>query len=118
MSGRISTDMGEILVDEEVIAKYAGSAAVGCAGVVGMASTNMKDGFAKLLKRDNVAHGVKVLVRDRRLQINLHIIVVYENVIMTIARNLIKDVKYKVEEFTGMEVEKITVSVEGVRRME
>ena len=33
----------------------------------------------------------------------------------TIADNLMNNVKYKVEEFTGMKVEKINIFVEGVR---
>ena len=47
MKGELDNEMGKILVDEDVLAKYAGSAAVECAGVVGMASVNMKDGIVK-----------------------------------------------------------------------
>ena len=43
--------MGEILIDTDVIAKYAGSVAVECFGIVGMAAVSMKDGLVKLLKR-------------------------------------------------------------------
>ncbi len=42
MKGQLETDMGKIVVDEDVLAKYAGSAAVECFGVVGMASVNVK----------------------------------------------------------------------------
>ncbi|MBP3702447.1 MAG: Asp23/Gls24 family envelope stress response protein, partial [Lachnospiraceae bacterium] len=35
--------------------------------------------------------------------------------IMAVSENLIQNVKYKVEEFTGMEVGKIYVCVEGVK---
>lgn len=38
MKGRMNTNMGKIVVDTEVIAKYAGSSAVECFGIVGMAS--------------------------------------------------------------------------------
>lgn len=51
MKGQMDTEMGKIFVDEDVLAKYAGSAAVECFGVVGMASVNVRDGFVKLLKR-------------------------------------------------------------------
>ena len=34
MKGQMDTDMGKIIVDEDVLAKYAGSAAVECYGVV------------------------------------------------------------------------------------
>jgi hypothetical protein len=50
MKGQMDTEMGKIFVDEDVLAKYAGSAAVECFGVVGMASVNVRDGFVKLLK--------------------------------------------------------------------
>ena len=42
-------------------------------------------------------------------------IVSYGVSISTVADNLISSVKYKVEEFTGMDVEKINIYVEGVR---
>lgn len=106
---------GQNLVDEDVLAKYAGSAAVECFGVVGMASVNVRDGFVKLLKKDNLRHGVNVSVADGKLMIELHIIVAYEVSILAVAQNLVDNVKYKVEEYTGMEVGKITVCVEGVR---
>ena len=101
MKGQMDTEMGKIFVDEDVLAKYAGSAAVECFGVVGMASVNVRDGFVKLLKKDNLRHGVNVSVADGKLMIEL--------------QNLVDNVKYKVEEYTGMEVGKITVCVEGVR---
>ncbi|MCR5691632.1 MAG: Asp23/Gls24 family envelope stress response protein [Eubacterium sp.] len=115
MKGRMDTSMGQISVDEDVLAKYAGSAAVECFGVVGMASVSMKDGFAKILKKDNLRHGVEVSLVDGKLMIELHIIVAYEVSILAVAENLVENVKYKVEEFTGMEVGKILVCVEGVR---
>ena len=43
MKGSMSTDLGFITVDLDVIAKYAGSVAVECFGIVGMAMVNVKD---------------------------------------------------------------------------
>ena len=115
MKDIVTTEFGDIKIENEVIAKYAGSAAVECFGVVGMASVNMKDGIVKLLKRDNIKHGVNVIIKDESLVIDLHIIVAYGVSISAVADNLISNVKYKVEEFTNMEVNKINVIVEGVR---
>ena len=115
MRGQLNNEMGKIVVDEDVLAKYAGSAAVECFGVVGMASVNVKDGIVKLLKRENLRRGVNVSVEEEKLKIELHIIVAYEVSILAVAENLVDNVKYKVEEFTGMEVGKIIVCVEGVR---
>ena len=50
MKGSMSTELGIITISPEVIAKYAGSVAVECFGIVGMAAVNMKDGLVRLLK--------------------------------------------------------------------
>lgn len=115
MKGHMNTQIGEILIDNDVIAKYAGSSAVESFGVVGMASVNVKDGIVNLLKKENISHGVNVTVEDNRISIALHIIVAYGVSISAVSDNLISNVKYKVEEFTGIEVEKIRIFVEGVR---
>ena len=115
MNGTMNTQLGEILVNTDVIAKYAGSSAVECFGVVGMASIKMKDGLAKLLRMENLNQGVDVLIEDNNITINLHIIVSYGVSISAVAENLISNVRYKVEEFSGLNVVKINVFVEGVR---
>ena len=48
MKGKMSTDMGKIVIDRDVLAKYAGTATMECIGIAGMASVNVKDGVAKL----------------------------------------------------------------------
>ena len=115
MKDIVTTEYGNIKIENEVIAKYAGSSAVECFGVVGMASVNVKDGIVRLLKKDNITRGVNVSIKDDSLIINLHIIVAYGVSISAVADNLISNVRYKVEEFTNMKVNKINVIVEGVR---
>ena len=115
MKGQMHTDLGQVIIDEEVIVTYAGINAIECFGIVGMASVNMKDGFAQLLKRDNVSKGVHIKINDNKIYIDFHIIVVYGVSIATVTENLIQNVKYRVEKFTGMSVEKINIYVEGVR---
>lgn len=116
MKGQMETHLGTVIIDNEVIATYAGSVAVECFGIVGMAAVNMKDGLVKLLKRDYLTHGINVTVDDEnKIIIDFHVIVSYGVSIRTVSDNLIETVKYKVEEFTGMEIEKINIYVEGVR---
>ena len=115
MKGRIDNKMGSIQIDPEVIAMYAGTTAVECCGIVGMAAVSMKDGLVRLLKKESLTHGINVTIKDNALSIDFHVIVAYGVSISTVADNLIESVKYKVEEFTGMKVEKINIYVEGVR---
>lgn len=111
----MNTHMGNIIIDNEVIAQYAGSVAVECFGIVGMAGVNMKDGLVRLLKMDSITRGISVSIDNNNLTLDFHVIVAYGVSIVAVSENLISNVKYKVEEFTGMEIEKINIFVEGVR---
>ena len=116
MKGSMTTDLGIITIDTEVIAKYAGTTAVECFGIVGMAAVSMTDGLVKLLKKESITKGIDVEISDdNKLTINFHVIVAYGVNISTVSNNLVSTVKYKVESFTGMEVDKINIFVEGVR---
>ena len=111
----MNTHMGNIVINNEVIAQYAGSVAVECFGIVGMAGVSMKDGMSKLLKRDNLTRGINVSLNNNKLTLDFHVIVAYGVSIIAVSDNLISNVKYKVEEFTGIHIEKINIFVEGVR---
>ncbi|MBQ1316697.1 MAG: Asp23/Gls24 family envelope stress response protein [Lachnospiraceae bacterium] len=118
MEGRMNTEFGEITVDSDVISIYAGSVAVECFGIVGMAAVSMKDGLVKLLRRENtddLKHGISVKIEDNSIYLSFHVIVAYGVNILTIYDNLADTVKYKVEQFTGMTVSGIHMYVEGVR---
>ena len=116
MKGSMSTDLGIITIDPEVIAKYAGSVAVECFGIVGMADVSMKDGLVKLLKKESLTKGIQVGISDEnKITLNFHVVVAYGVSISAVTDNLISNVKYKVEEFTGMSVDKINIYIEGVR---
>ena len=115
MKGRMNTGMGEITINTDVIATYAGSVAVECFGIVGMAAVNMKDGLVKLLKKDSLKHGINVTLNENKISLDFHVIVAYGVSIRAVSDNLIANVKSKVEAFTGIEVENINILVEGVR---
>ena len=96
--------------------QYAGTVASECFGIVGMAGINVRDGVFRLLKRDSMTRGINVtLTQDHKLVIDFHVIVSYGVNIPAVADNLIDSVRYKVEEFTGLEIEKINIYVEGVK---
>ena len=109
----MNTHMGNITIDKEVIAQYAGTVAMECFGIVGMGIT-VKD-VVKLLRKDNLAKGITVTINNNKLTLDFHVIVSYGVSILAVSDNLIDNVKYQVAEFTGMEIEKINIFVEGVR---
>lgn len=116
MKGQIKNDLGKVVVNSDVIATYAGSVAVECFGIVGMASVNLAEGIAKLLKQDTLKSGILVDIdTDNRISIDFHCIVSYGVSIPTVTENLVDTVKYKVAAFAGMEVKCVNVFVEGIK---
>lgn len=115
MEGTIMRDSGEVTIDPGVIADYAGSAATECFGVVGMAAISVKDGLAKLLYKDSLRKGVNVEITNNEINLTFHIIVSYGISIKAVCENLYGNVKYKLEDFTGLKVNSIKIVVEGVR---
>jgi len=115
VSARKTNTLGEVVISDEVIATLAGISAMECYGIVGMASKRATDGIVELLGRDNLSKGVKVHTQGEEVIIDLFIIVEYGISIAAVAENIIDTVKYNVENFTGMNVKKVNVTVEGVR---
>ena len=116
MTGKVNNQYGSINISDDAISTIAGSAAVECFGIVGMASVNMKDGLVKLLKKESLNRGIEVSVDEHNeIALRMHVIVSYGVSISAVAENLIENVKYKLEETTGMKVNDIQIFVEGVR---
>jgi len=115
MASKIKNEYGFISIENEVIARIAGLAAMGCAGVVGMAAKNVKDGFVQLLKMESLSKGVRLTIGETAIAVDLHIIVEYGTNIAAIADTLISSVRYQVEENTGVPVEQVNIFVEDIR---
>jgi len=116
MLSKTKNDLGTIGVDNEVIARIAGTVAMECYGVVGMAARNMKDGLVGLLKLESLSKGVRLQTHeDDKLIIDLHIIVEYGTNIVAIAQTLMDNIRYKVEESVGLQVREVNIFIEGVR---
>ena len=109
---------GTIVIESDVIAKIAGYTASKCYGVVGMAHRSKADGIASLLRKDSYSKGIRVLVEDKRVTIEMHIIVEYGVNITVISNSIINNVQYQVNKLTGLEVETVNVFVEGFRVQE
>ena len=116
MRGHIDGQLGTITIESEVIARYAGSTAVECFGIVGMAAVSMKDGLVKLLKGDSLTRGIHVEIdEENMITIDFHVIVSYGVSIATVADNLIESVKDVVHGCRGLDIKKINIFGEGVR---
>jgi uncharacterized alkaline shock family protein YloU len=116
MHSKIKNELGVIKIENEVIARIAGLAAMECCGVVGMAAKSLRDGFVHLLKIESLSKGVEITTLETgELIINLRIIVDYGTNLVAIADILQSNVRYKVEESVGMKVREVNIFIESVR---
>ena len=66
MDCKFKTELGLVTVNDEVLVRVAGYAALDCYGIVGMASKRSTDGIVQLMGRENLGRGVKVRQNGER----------------------------------------------------
>jgi len=115
MECKINNDLGLITINEDVLLKVAGYAALECYGIVAMSSKRAKDGFVEWLGRENLTKGVQINVTDEGIDIDLFIIVEYGISIVEVCKIIKSQVCYKIENMTGAKVRRVNISVEGIR---
>jgi uncharacterized alkaline shock family protein YloU len=106
---------GRIEVFPSAVGAIAAHASLGCYGITGMAARGLRDGFAELLRRENVDRGVEVLEVEDGLAIDVFVIVQYGIRISEVAHNLQQTVKFEVERAVNVPVARVNVNVQGVR---
>jgi uncharacterized alkaline shock family protein YloU len=112
----INQSLGVINISPNAISMVAGIAAMQCFGVVGMASHNIQDGISELLTgKDNLSKGIEIVIEEDSIIVDLYIIVEYGVRIKEVARNVIQNVKYAIENQLGLQISEINVIVQGVR---
>lgn len=114
MKGYQKTDLGQVIIDPKVVVSYASDVANSTPGIVGMAFVDAKDGIAKLLKREAAFKGIKVFIADNKVTIDYHLIVKFGVNVLSVQQNLLDGVKYKVRNYTGLEVAKVNMYIDGV----
>jgi len=104
---------GTIRIANEVVGVIAGLAAMEVKGVYGM-SGGMVDGITELLKKKNLAKGVKVEVGEKEAAVDLYIVVEYGAKIPEVAVAVQENVKRAIESMTGLSVVEVNVHIQGV----
>ncbi|MGE5551787.1 MAG: Asp23/Gls24 family envelope stress response protein [Bacteroidota bacterium] len=104
---------GNIRIANEVVGTIAGLAATEVNGVAGM-SGGVVDGLAELVKKKNLAKGVKVEVGERQAAVDLYVILDYGAKVPEVAFKIQENVKRAIESMTGLEVVEVNVHIQGV----
>lgn len=106
---------GVVEVDEGVIKDMIGYIALTNYGVSGMASPSITDGIAKMLPRARLRKGIVLHNHETSVAVELYIIVQYGVNVATVAENLADTVRYALEEYLQIDVEDISVNIQGVK---
>jgi uncharacterized alkaline shock family protein YloU len=106
---------GRIEVSPQAITTIAGRAVTECYGVVGIAARRPRFGALELVPPEQYRRGIEVRFVQDHVAIEVYVVLEYGLRISEIARNLIKDVKYAVEQALGLRVVEVSVNVQGLR---
>ena len=127
MPGIIETELGKITIAEDMsgmpgVASPIEDGVVGYAagenyGIVGMSGKTATDAILQLVGGTNLKRGVKVTSFENgsALDIDLYVTVLYGVSLPAVARNAIENVRYRVEDITGVKVNNVNIHIEAVR---
>lgn len=108
-----SDEMGNIHISGEVLAVIASAAALETEGVGAMAAGLGSD-MAELVGRKVVGKGVRIVIADEKISIDLSVLVKYGYAIPAVAKAVQEGVMNAVVNTSGLEVECVNVTVAGV----
>ncbi len=116
MTIEVKNEYGKISVAEDLVSVVAGYATVENYGIVGMCAKRTGDTLAELLGKESLKKGIRVTtIGDNLVDIDLYVILQYGVSLPAVASNCKSNVKYRVEEVTGVNVNNVNIHVEGIR---
>ncbi len=104
---------GHVSISNDVVATIASIAAKSVEGVAGMLNS-IAGGFAEFLGKKNLSKGVKVVISDKDVKIDMYVVVEYGVKIPDVAWEIQEKTKSEVEAMTGLNVVAVNVNIEGV----
>ena len=102
--------LGEVQIADEVVATIAGLAATEVEGVSSMAGNITNELIGKLGVK-NLSKGVKVLVSDQSVDVDLALNIDYGYSIMKVSEKVQDRVKSAIENMTGLEVSMVNIRI-------
>jgi len=114
MDSQPEKDVGNVSFANDVLAIIAGLAASEIEGVAGM-SGGLAGGIADMLGRKNLAKGIKITVNDKLISVDINMIVTYGYKLHEVSRKVQANVIKAIETMTGLNVERVNISVLGIQ---
>lgn len=112
---KFENHLGVIELSNEYLTNLVGNAAQSCFGVSGMVGAGPKQGIMGFFTKKNYpSKGIKVSGDINTLCFDIHLSVTYGVNISEITKSIVHNVKYVVEQETGITVKKVNVFVDGM----
>lgn len=108
-----NSDLGEVKINDDVLAIISAMAAMEVDGVVAMAG-NITAEIVSKLGMKKLSKGVTVEVIGNKVQINVSIVLKMNENILKVSKKVQDKVKAAVENMTGMEVTNVNVNISSV----
>ena len=113
---RLQNHLGTVEISETYFTHLVGRAASACFGVAGMVRSGARQGIRSFItRRGHDDDGVRVHSEDGKLVVDLHIEVTQGINISAIVKSIVNNVRYTVEEATGLEVKTVNVFIDSIR---
>ncbi len=114
MTENIDNPLGNIFITHRAIATIAAQTALTSYGVVGFTSRDFLRGIMNLVVRDQ-AYGVEITVTGDQIGIDIYIVIEYGVRITEVASSVASSIKFTVEKYTGLIVDRVDVHIRGLR---
>ncbi len=115
MKPTVETNIGTIAISNGVIAGICEVAIKDCYGIVGVATSNLKNSIKTYMSGGGKKKGVNITTEPDGIIVEMYIVVRYGVNMSTVAKSAMNTVKYKVEELTDYKVKKVSVNVVGIQ---
>lgn len=106
---------GQVEISDQAIIAVIHDAVLSCYGIVDMAPRSIRSAIGKRLGISSSERGIGIAIDGDALTIDLSVVVQYGTPIFTVATNVMQTVKFRVEEILGMRVDRVNISVDGLR---
>lgn len=105
-----ASDVGTLRIEPDVVGTIAGLAACEVPGVTGMSGVSL----VEMLRKSNLAKGVKVTVGEREAAVDVYVVLDYGVKIPEVALRVQENVRNAIETMTGLAVIEVNVHVQSV----
>ena len=112
---RVENRLGTVSISNEYFTALVSKTASSCFGVSGMVVSGASQEIRSMAGASLPDKGVIVRAENGALSVELHIEVVYGLNINEVVKNIMSEVRYAVEQATGLKVSRVNVCVDAMK---